>query len=303
VRAASLIAVVGATATGKSALGVSLAGELAGEVINVDSMQLYRGMDIGTAKLSQAERGGIPHHLLDIWEVTEPASVAQYQQLARLKSAELLAASRTPVLVGGSGLYVRAVLDDLLFPGTDPVVRARLEAEGAIAAPGQLHARLAKVDPAAAAVILPGNIRRIVRALEVIELTGRQFTATLPEPRYLNPATQLGLRLDRETLNVRIAVRVEAMFEAGLVAEVEALVARGLREGRTASHALGYAQVLDHLDGRCSQDEAQEATIFATRRFARRQQKWFERDPRVHWLDADRPDLHDAALRVLGEVG
>ena len=155
---------------------------------------------------------------------------------------------------------------------------------------------LAKVDPAAAAVILPGNIRRIVRALEVIELTGRQFTATLPEPRYLNPATQLGLRLDRETLNVRIAVRVEAMFEAGLVAEVEALVARGLREGRTASHALGYAQVLDHLDGRCSQDEAQEATIFATRRFARRQQKWFERDPRVHWLDADRPDLHHRPL-------
>lgn len=298
-RAASLIAVVGATATGKSALGVSLARELAGEVINVDSMQLYRGMDIGTAKLSRDERAGIPHHLLDIWEVTEPASVAQYQQLARVTSAQLLAAGRTPVLVGGSGLYVRAVLDDLLFPGTDPAVRARLEAEGAIAGPGEMHARLAQVDPGAAVAILPGNIRRIVRALEVVELTGRQFTATLPEPRYLHPAVQLGLRLDRETLNLRIAARVEAMFQAGLVAEVEALMARGLQEGRTASRALGYAQVLDLLAGRCSQDEAQEATIVATRRFARRQQKWFERDPRIHWLDADRPDLHDAALQVL----
>jgi tRNA dimethylallyltransferase len=284
------------------ALGVSLARALSGEVINVDSMQLYRGMDIGTAKVTEAERGGIAHHLLDIWEVTEPASVAEYQRLAQLKSAQLLAASRPPVLVGGSGLYVRAVLDDLSFPGTDPAVRARLEAEAAIAEPGQLHARLAVLDPAAATAILPGNIRRIVRALEVIELTGRQFTATLPEPRYRSPAVQLGLRLDRECLDLRIAARVEAMFAAGLVAEVEALVARGLREGRTASRALGYAQVLDHLDGRCSLGEAHEATVFATRRFARRQQKWFERDPRVHWLDADRADLHDAALRVLDET-
>jgi tRNA dimethylallyltransferase len=295
----SLIAVVGATATGKSALGVALAQELHGEVVNADSMQLYRGMDIGTAKLSKTERGGIAHHLLDIWEVTKPASVAEYQRLARTRLAELLSADRASVLVGGSGLYVRAVLDDLRFPATDPGLRARLAAEAATAQPGELHARLAALDPGAAEAILPGNIRRIVRALEVIELTGRQFTATLPEPRYLRPATQLGLRVDLHELDRRITARVAAMFSAGLVAEVEALAARGLREGPTASRALGYAQVLDLLDGRCSVDEAREATVVATRKFARRQQKWFDRDPRVHWLDGGRTDLREAALRVV----
>jgi tRNA dimethylallyltransferase len=292
--------VVGATATGKSALGVALAGELGGEVINVDSMQLYRGMDIGTAKLTETERGGIVHHLLDIWDVTAAASVAEYQRLARAQAERLLSTDRMPILVGGSGLYVRAVLDDLQFPGTDPELRARLESESATLGPGELHTRLAALDPAAAARILPGNTRRIVRALEVIELTGQPFVAVLPEPRYLRPAVQLGLRLERAELDRRIADRVDAMFSAGLVAEVEVLAVQGLRAGRTACRALGYAQVLDHLDGRCSLAEARLATVIATRQFARRQQRWFERDPRVHWLDA--ADVRAEALRVLAAV-
>jgi len=284
--ASPVIAVVGATATGKSALGVALARALGGEVINADSMQLYRGMDIGTAKISDAEREGVPHHLLDVLDVTEPAAVAEYQRDARALIDEITARGRVPILVGGSGLYVRAALDDLQFPGTDPAVRARLEAEAAAADPGELHQRLAALDPAAAARILPGNTRRIVRALEVIELTDAPFVAELPEPRYVRPALQIGLRVDWPELDRRIEARVDAMFAAGLVAEVAALAERGLRDGRTASRALGYAQVLDLLDGRCTDDEARTATAAATRRFARRQHKWFARDPRIHWLDA-----------------
>jgi tRNA dimethylallyltransferase len=299
-----VVAVVGATATGKSALGVSLAETLAGEVVNTDSMQLYRGMDIGTAKLTEAERRGVPHHLLDIWDVREPAAVAEYQRLARERIAELHAAGRAAVLVGGSGLYVRAVLDDLQFPGTDPLVRARLEAEAQTAPPGVLHERLARLDPESAARILPGNTRRIVRALEVIELTGGRFAAALPQPRYLRPALQIGLRLERTELDRRVAERVATMWSAGLVAEVERLAEVGLRAGRTASRALGYAQVLDLLDGLCSVDEARLATVAATRKFARRQERWFGRDPRVHWLDAQRPDLTAAAERlVVAHVG
>jgi tRNA dimethylallyltransferase len=294
-----LVAVVGATATGKSALGLALAEAADGEVINADSMQLYRGMDIGTAKLTELERRGIPHHLLDIWDVRESAAVEEYQRLARARIAEVHAAGRAAVLVGGSGLYVRAVLDDLRFPGTDPRLRAQLEAEAETGELGRLHERLADLDPEAAARILPGNTRRIVRALEVIELTGGRFTATLPEPRYLQPALQVGLRIERPELDRRITERVDDMWSAGLVTEVEQLVQAGLREGRTASRALGYAQVLDMLEGRCSPDEARQATVAATRKFARRQERWFGRDPRVHWLDATRPDLLDATLALV----
>jgi tRNA dimethylallyltransferase len=294
--ASPVIAVVGATATGKSALGVALARALGGEVINADSMQLYRGMDIGTAKLPDAERQGVPHHLLDVLEVTESAAVAEYQRDARMLIDEIIARGSVPILVGGSGLYIRATLDDLHFPGTDPAVRARLEAEATAAEPGVLHTRLAALDPAAAARILPGNTRRIVRALEVIELTGGPFVAELPEPSYVRPALQLGLHHDRAALAERIEARVDVMWRDGLVAEVAALAERGLREGRTASRALGYAQVLDFLDGRCSEDEARHATVRATRKFARRQQKWFERDRRIRWLPAGRTETLTMAL-------
>jgi tRNA dimethylallyltransferase len=299
-----VLAVVGATATGKSALGVALARALGGEVINADSMQLYRGMDIGTAKITDDERQGVRHHLLDVADVTEPAAVAEYQRDARAVIDELTAIGRVPILVGGSGLYVRAALDDLEFPGTDPAVRARLEAEAAEAEPGALHARLAGVDPVAAGRILPGNTRRIVRALEVIELTGGPFVAELPEPRYVRPAVQVGLRADWAELDRRIETRVDLMWAAGLVAEVAALAGRGLREGRTACRALGYAQVLAFLDGAISEDEAREQTAVATRRFARRQYKWFARDPRVTWLDATGPAdvlLRTAVLTYSGQ--
>jgi tRNA dimethylallyltransferase len=292
----TVLAVVGATATGKSALGVALAGALGGEVINADSMALYRGMDIGTAKITDAERHGVPHHLLDVFDVTEPAAVAEYQRDARAVIERLDAGGRVPILVGGSGLYIRAALDNLEFPGTDPAVRARLEAEAADAEPGALHARLTAVDPVAAGRILPGNTRRIVRALEVIELTGGPFVAELPEPSYVRPTVQVGLRVDWPELDRRIETRVELMWQAGLVGEVAALAQRGLREGRTASRALGYAQALAFLDGELGEDEARAQTVVATRRFARRQQKWFARDPRVTWLDATEPA--DALLRT-----
>ncbi len=294
-----VVAVVGPTATGKSALGIELAKRLGGEVVNTDSMQLYRGMDIGTAKMPPAERTGVPHHLLDLWEVTEPAAVAVYQRLARQVVADLLAAGKSAVLVGGSGLYVRAVLDDLDFPGTEPEVRSRLEAELEEVGAPALHARLATLDPVAAERILPGNGRRIVRALEVIELTGQPFTAKLPDPRYVRPAVQIGLGADRETLDRRLDERVDAMWAAGLVDEVRSLVPRGLREGRTASKALGYAQVLQFLDGVCDEDAARAETQRATRKFARRQMAWFGRDARVRWLPADHPQLVDAALAAL----
>ncbi|MFI1103498.1 tRNA (adenosine(37)-N6)-dimethylallyltransferase MiaA [Streptomyces melanogenes] len=279
-----VIAVVGPTAAGKSDLGVFLAQQLGGEVVNADSMQLYRGMDIGTAKLTLDERGGVPHHLLDIWDVTEPASVAEYQKLARAEIDRLLAEGRTPVLVGGSGLYVRGAIDVLDFPGTDPEVRARLERELEQDGPGALHRRLAEADPDAARAILPSNGRRIVRALEVIEITGKPFTANLPGHDSVYDTVQIGVDVGRPELDERIAVRVDRMWEAGLVDEVRALEAQGLREGRTASRALGYQQVLTALAGECTEDEARAETVRATKRFARRQDSWFRRDPRVHWL-------------------
>src|SRR6516165_1963314 len=282
-----LLAVVGATATGKSDLAVGLALALGGEVVNADSMQLYRGMDIGTAKLSPAQRRGVPHHLLDIWDVRQAASVATYQRLAREEIADIHARGRVPVLAGGSGLYLRAALDNLQFPGTDPVVRDRLEAELATAGPGVLHARLAALDPVAAGAILPSNGRRIVRALEVIEVAGRPFAAVLPEYESRYPVIQIGLRVDRAELDRRIAERSARMWREGLVDEVAALERAGLREGRTASRALGYAQVLRFLAGEYDEDEARAQTILATGRFARRQEAWFRRDPRVIWLAAD----------------
>ncbi|MFF5211854.1 tRNA (adenosine(37)-N6)-dimethylallyltransferase MiaA [Streptosporangium sp. NPDC000396] len=296
-----VIAVVGPTAAGKSDLAVDLALELGGEVINTDSMQLYRGMDIGTAKLSLAERRGVPHHLLDIWEVTTTASVAEYQALVRPLIDDLRAKGVVPILVGGSGLYVRAALDDLRFPGTDPRIRARLEAELERTGPAPLYERLRELDPKAAEAILPGNGRRIVRALEVIEFSGQPFSATMPSYDAVYDSVQLGVEVPRDVLDERVAARVKHMWEAGLVEEVRRLAARGLAEGRTASRALGYAQVLRFLDGEWTEEQAMEETIRATRRFVRRQESWFRRDPRVIWLPQQAPDLLDQALmRVRG---
>ncbi|MEV2252016.1 tRNA (adenosine(37)-N6)-dimethylallyltransferase MiaA [Streptomyces sp. NPDC050147] len=297
-----VIAVVGPTAAGKSDLGVFLAQRLGGEVVNADSMQLYRGMDIGTAKLTLEERDGVPHHLLDIWDVTEAASVAEYQKLARAEIDRLLADGRWPILVGGSGLYVRGAIDHLEFPGTDPEVRARLEEELALRGSGALHARLAAADPGAGQAILPSNGRRIVRALEVIEITGKPFTANLPGHDSVYDTVQIGVDVGRPELDERITTRVDRMWDAGLVDEVRALEAAGLRAGRTASRALGYQQVLAALAGECTDDEARAETVRATKRFARRQDSWFRRDPRVHWLSGamtDRGELPGRAMALV----
>ncbi len=290
-----LVAVIGPTATGKSALGLALARELDGEIVNADAMALYRGLDVGTAKATPTERAAVPHHLLDVLDVTETASVAAYQHDARAAVETLLGHGRTPLLVGGSGLYVQAVLDELEFPGTDPALRARLEAELAERGSGVLHARLAAADPAAARIVLPSNGRRIVRALEVIALTGRPYPARLRTdgaPRY--DALLLGVDRDTAQLDDRIARRVCRMFAAGLVAETRSLEL-GLRAGRTASCALGYQQVLAGGDmGTAAAD-----TVRATRRFVRRQRSWFRRDRRIHWLDGASPDLiADAVARL-----
>ena len=280
-----VVAVVGPTAAGKSDLAIDLAASLGdgvAEIINADSMQLYRGVDIGTAKVAPAERRGIPHHLLDVWDVTRTADVASYQRDARAVVERLLAAGRVPVLVGGSGLYVRAVLDELEFPGTDPEIRSRLETRLVEVGPAALHAELAAAAPAAAAAILPTNGRRIVRALEVVALTGG-FTATLPEHRSRYDVVMVGV--DREDLDRRIELRVDRMWDAGFVDEVRELDKVGLSTGRTASRALGYAQVLGWLSGEfASSEDARAATVTATRRFARRQRSWFKRDPRIFWL-------------------
>lgn len=294
------IAVVGPTATGKSDLAIELALAVGGEVVNADAMQLYRGMDIGTAKVTERERRGVRHHLLDVLEVTETASVAAYQRDARQVVERLLGSGKVPVLCGGSGLYVQAVLDDLRFPGTDPDVRAKLEAEAAERGPATMHERLARLDPAAAIAILPSNTRRIVRALEVIEITGEPFSANLPErgpARY--DTVLIGIDRDIEQLDRRVELRVERMFDAGLVDEVRELAARGLRDGKTASRALGYQQVLAELDGDGDFRAAAEATAQATRRFVRRQRSWFRRDDRIRWFDAAEPEL---IARVLEHV-
>ncbi|MCU1691986.1 MAG: tRNA dimethylallyltransferase [Frankiales bacterium] len=286
-------AVVGPTAAGKSDLGVALAQTLGGEVVNADSMQLYRGMDVGTAKLTAEEQQGVRHHLLDVRDVTWTATAAEYQQLARDVVDDLRARGVVPVVVGGSGLYVRAALDALEFPGTDPELRASLEADLEAHGAHPLHARLAALDPAAASRIEPSNGRRTVRALEVVTLTGSMpGEMTAYEQHY--PTTYVGV--ERDDLADRVATRVDRMWEAGLVEEVRALEQQGLRDGVTASRALGYAQVLAHLNG--ALDDPVAATVVQTRRFVKRQRAWFRRDPRVRWLDGRTPDLVDRALQA-----
>ncbi len=286
------VAVVGPSATGKSELALSLAEALDGEVLNADATALYRGMDIGTAKVAPAERRGIPHHLIDVLDVTEPASVAAYQAQARAAMDAIRQRGRVPVLVGGSGLYVSAVLDELEFPGTDPGIRARLLAELDARGPGAMHDRLHRTDPAAAEAILASNGRRIVRALEVGELTGRPFAATMPRAGRPRHGTRiLGLQRAPAELDERVMRRSEAMFARGLVAETEALCAAGLRDSPTASRAIGYRQALAVADGALTRTQAIRETAAATRKLVRRQRSWFGRDPRIAWLDAACPEL------------
>ncbi|GAA2146749.1 tRNA (adenosine(37)-N6)-dimethylallyltransferase MiaA [Nocardioides koreensis] len=295
-----VVAVVGATASGKTSLSLDLAERLGGEVVNTDAMQVYRGMDIGTAKLPPHERRGIPHHLLDTLSVRDPLTVAEFQADARAVAGRLRARGTVPVLVGGSALYTRAILDRFEFPGTDEAVRSRLEDELAEVGAHRLHQRLATQDPEAAARILPENGRRVVRALEVITITGRPFTASLPTMEYADPGSvQIGVDIDRPTLDARIEQRVQQMFGAGFVAEVERLLAEGLAEGRTASRAIGYREVAAHLAGELSLEEARERTVVATRRFARRQDSWFRKDPRIVWVDHDDPERVEKALAAV----
>jgi tRNA dimethylallyltransferase len=291
-----VIAVVGPTGSGKSDLAVSLALELDGEVVNADAMQFYRGMDIGTAKITQAERRGVPHHLLDILDVTQEASVSDFQQQARQLIGEIHARGKRAILVGGSGLYVRAALDVLEFPGTDPQLRQRLEADLAAQGTSALLARLHAVDPVSAGRL--SDDRRIIRALEVYELTGRPFSSFMPQREYVQPAVQIGLAVDREALRERLARRVYAMVDNGLLAEVRRLDAQGLREGKTAPRALGYSQFLQVIDGTATEVEAAEDTIVATRQFARRQLTWFRADPRISWLDWQDTHLLDRAAAL-----
>jgi tRNA dimethylallyltransferase len=295
-----IVAVVGATAAGKTGLSLDLAERLDGEIVNTDAMQVYRGMDVGTAKVPESERRGIPHHLLDLLDVTEPLTVAEFQTWARTAVAEIRGRDRTPVLVGGSALYTRAVLDRFEFPGTDPEVRRELEAELAEVGAPALHRRLAGVDPDAAAQILPDNGRRVVRALEVLRLTGRPFSATLPEREYLDPRSlQIGIDIDRPTLDGRIAQRVREMFDVGLVDEVRGLLEIGLARGRTARTAIGYREVTAYLAGETTLDQAIEETTRATRRFSRRQDSWFRKDPRVVWVGWDDPARLDRAWEAV----
>lgn len=296
-----LVAVVGPTGTGKSDLGIALSHELGGEVINADALQLYRGMDIGTAKLPPEERDGVPHHLLDVLDIHEEASVAAFQRDARRCAEQIRERGRVPVLVGGSGLYVRAALDAIDFPGTDPVIRARREDQLRRDGRAVLLRELARVDPESAARVK--DDRRLVRALEVHDLTGRPFTSFMPQRRYVRPTVQIGLAMDRDELNDRLARRVDLMLERGWLDEVRALAARGLRESPTAGRALGYPQLLAVLDGTMTLAQAREDTVAATRRFTKRQRTWFRADPRVHWIEccAGR-SVTDLAARALEVV-
>jgi tRNA dimethylallyltransferase len=295
-----VVAVVGPTATGKSDLGLALAQALDGEVVNADAMQLYRGMDIGTAKVPPAQRRGVPHHQLDVLEVTEDASVARYQHDARQDLADIADRGRRPVVVGGSGLYVRALLDRLEFPGTDAEVRGRLEERAEQHGTRHLHDELARLDPAAAIAIGPANTRRIIRALEVIEITGRPYTANLPEQVYEVPAVQIGLDCDRSELDARVEARVDRMWSEGLVEETLALAAHGM--GRTAARAVGYAEVLAMVRGDLDERGARDAVVANTRRLARKQMTWFGRDPRIRWLDARDEHLVERALAVVAKA-
>ena len=281
-----LVVITGATATGKSALSIALAESIDAEIINADSMQVYRGMDIGTAKITVDERQGIRHHMLDVLDVNQDSTVAWYQSDARTAIDEIHSRGKNVVIVGGTGLYIKAVIDELNFPDTDPMVRHTLNKEAEELGIDAMFERLERLDPAAALAIDRANLRRIIRALEVIEITGKPFTANLPRQesvRYPH-AQQFGLVMDREDLSERIDVRVNSMFEQGLVAEVENLIGTGLLQGRTAQRALGYSQVISHLNNELSLDAAIEETKRATRQYARRQETWFSRDSRIKWI-------------------
>jgi len=295
-----LIVICGATATGKSELAIELAQTISAEIINADSMQLYRGMDIGTAKLSKSEQSGIPHHLLDVLEVTQDSTVAWYQDLARQMITEIHSRNKSVVIVGGTGLYIKAILDDLNFPDTDPQIRARLTTESEELGADVLFQRLEELDPAAAIAIDRQNIRRVIRALEVIEITGQPFTANLPREdssAYTN-ALQFGLVMDREKLTERIDLRVDLMFEKGLVAEVDSLIAAGIERGTTARRALGYAQLISAHNGEITEELAREETKRATRQYARRQETWFSRDARIQWVSAAQRRLETVLQKI-----
>lgn len=282
----SLVIICGATATGKSELALAVAQKLNAEIVNADSMQVYKGMDIGTAKLSLAERQGINHHLIDLLEVTQEANVSWYQGLARAKIDEILQSGNSVVVVGGTGLYIKAILDDLNFPDTDPVIRQQITDEAEQVGNEQMHQRLAKLDPAAALAIPKENIRRVIRALEVIQITGKPFTANLPRQASSKypTAQQFGLVLDRENLDSKIDARVEDMWSKGFVREVMQLMTKGLEQATTAKMALGYGQIMNYLNGECDEKFAKEETKRVTRAYARRQETWFSRDDRIKWL-------------------
>jgi tRNA dimethylallyltransferase len=300
-----LVVIVGPTGTGKSELSLDIAERLISqgrpaEIVNADAMQLYRGMDIGTAKLPLAERRGIPHHLLDVLEVTDEATVARYQPEARAAITGILERGAVPILVGGSGLYVSSVVYDFQFPGTDPELRASLEAELTEHGPGMLHQRLKAVDPQAATRIGPSNGRRLVRALEVISITGQPHSAALPEePVYWTPSVTVGLRMPRAELTARLDARVEEMWESGLVREAASLLPAGIERGVTASRAIGYAQALGVLAATLSEAEAIAQTQQLTRRYARRQVSWFKRSSQTLWIDAGAGDRLEHALSHL----
>ena len=294
------IVICGATATGKSDLAVALAKEIEAEIVNADSMQLYRGMDIGTAKLTLGERGGVDHHLLDVLDVTEDATVAWYQDRARAAIAEIHSRGKSAVIVGGTGLYIKAIIDDLNFPDTNPAVRERLNTEAEEFGVARLFERLQLLDPAAAAAIDIQNVRRVIRALEVIEITGQPFTANLPREdssRYPD-ALQFGLVMDRGKLTERIDHRVDLMWEKGLVAEVDALLVKGINQATTARRALGYAQVISMRAGEISEEQAKEETKRATRQYARRQETWFSRDARIKWISPIQPRLETVIEKI-----
>jgi tRNA dimethylallyltransferase len=294
----SLIIVCGATATGKSDLAVSLAKEINAEVVNADSMQVYKGMDIGTAKLTSEERGGIAHHLIDVLDIKDEANVAWYQQIAREKIDEILSSGKSVVVVGGTGLYIKAILDDLNFPDTDPAVRQKITDQAEKLGNDVMHERLAKLDPAAALAIPKENIRRVIRALEVIELTGKPFTANLPrqESSKYPDAKQFGLVLDRGNLDEKIDKRVEDMWAKGFAREVSTLMTKGLEQSGTAKKALGYMQIMNYLNGESDEAFAKEETKRVTRAYARRQETWFSRDERIKWLA---PESNAARLEKL----
>ena len=294
----SLIIICGATATGKSDLAVSLAKEINAEVVNADSMQLYKGLDIGTAKLTTAERNGIAHHLIDILDIKDDANVAWYQQIAREKIDQILSSGKSVVVVGGTGLYIKAILDDLNFPDTDPIVRQKITDEAERLGNDIMHERLAKLDPAASLAIPKEIIRRVIRALEVIELTGKPFTANLPrqESSKYPDAKQFGLVLDRENLDEKIDKRVEDMWTKGFAREVSILMTQGLEQAGTAKKALGYIQIMNYLNGESDEAFAKEETKRVTRAYARRQETWFSKDERIKWLA---PESNSARLEKL----